>query len=163
MSKSIYNLISKISNYIHLLSISLAGGLFFITLADTLMGVIFRYFLEDSLMGTNEIARFSLIWAVMLSANSALKKNEHVNITYVENKLPEKLRKIIGWLKILFIVVMLSTLTFLSFNYALDHWKMRTISLAIPKTIPLLSIPVGMALLLVQYISIKTLNIWGGE
>jgi TRAP-type transport system small permease protein len=50
-------------------------------------------------------------------------------------------------------------MTYLGINYVNNAWRFRTLALGIPKAIPLMSIPIGMGLFMVQYILVEVLGV----
>ena len=54
--------------------------------------VIFRYALLLPLFWTEEFARYCLVWSSLLGASVALKRGEHIAVTFFLDKLPNKAR-----------------------------------------------------------------------
>ncbi len=117
-------------------------------IGDVLVGVVFRYLLKSSLIWTEEAARFSLVWMVMMGALGAAVKGDHMVIDFVVPRFPVALRRLIGWGRFLLTILILSLMIYLGTVNAVQMWNMRTMALNIPKTIPLLSLPVGFLLLM---------------
>lgn len=144
----------KISEKIKHLSLFLAGMFLLINIIDIVFSVISRYFFSSSLVWTEELARFTLIWAVMFGGVAALSYGEHVSITIVVEKLPQALSRILNFLRHIIIIAVLLFMTYMGFKYTNNAWRFTTLAMGIPKAIPLMSIPVGMGLMLIQYILI---------
>ncbi len=154
-----YELLEKVSNYIKYLSMFLAGVFLVINIADILVSVFFRYFLSDSLVWTEEVARFTLIYSVMFGSVAALSFGDHVKITIVIDYLPDKIGTFFKYLVHLLIIGIIGYMTYLGIIYVDNAWRFQTLALQIPKAIPLMSIPIGMGLFLIQYILIEVLGI----
>ena len=152
-------LLKKISNYIKYLSMVLAGVFLVINISDILISIFFRYFLNDSLVWTEEVARFTLIYSVMFGSVYALSFGDHVKITIVLEYLPDIISKIINFIVHLLIISIIGYMTYLGIHYVDNAWIFQTLALGIPKAIPLMSIPIGMGLFLVQYILVEILGI----
>lgn len=118
-------------------------------IGDILVGVFCRYVLHSSLIWTEEAARFSLVWMVMVGAFGAAVNGDHMVIDFVVPRFPAALRRLVGWGRFLLTVLILSLMIYLGTVNAVQMWNTRTMALNIPKTIPLLSLPVGFLLLLV--------------
>jgi TRAP-type C4-dicarboxylate transport system permease small subunit len=144
----------KISEKIKHLSLFLAWMFLLINIIDIVFSVISRYFFSSSLVWTEELARFTLIWAVMFGGVAALSYGEHVSITIVVEKLPKPLSRILNFLRHIIIIAVLLFMTYMGFEYTNNAWGMTTLAMDIPKAVPLMSIPVGMGLMLIQYILI---------
>lgn len=117
-------------------------------IGDILVGVFCRYVLKSSIIWTEEAARFSLVWMVMVGALGAAEKGDHMVIDFVVPRFPAALRRLIEWGRFFLAVGILSLMIWLGTVNAVQIWHMKTLALNIPKTIPLLSLPVGFALLL---------------
>jgi len=148
----------RISYIIKRLSLFLAGALLLITIGVIIMSIFLRYFLHNSPIWTEEVAMFALIWSVMFGAVAAFSYGEHVSITAVEKFMPEIVSKIMRCFRHILIVGILGVMTYLGVNYISSMWKFRTLALDIPKAFPLMSIPIGMGLMLLQYILLEIVS-----
>lgn len=119
-----------------------------INIGDILIGVFFRYFLKSSFIWTEEVARFSLVWMVMSGALGAAVQGDHMVIDFVVPRLPPFLQRIVEWGRFLLAGGILSLMIWLGWTNAVQIWHTKTLALNVPKTIPLLSVPLGFALLL---------------
>jgi TRAP-type C4-dicarboxylate transport system permease small subunit len=54
--------------------------------------VIFRYVLLLPLFWTEEFARYCLVWSSLLGAGVALKRSEHIAVTFFTDKFPKGIR-----------------------------------------------------------------------
>lgn len=122
--------------------------LLIINVGDIILGVFCRYVLKSSLIWTEEAARFSLVWMVMVGALGAAVRGDHMAIDFVVPHLPAALRRLVEWGRFLLALLILSLMIYVGTINAMQMRGMRTIALNIPKTIPLLSVPVGFLLLL---------------
>jgi len=104
------------------------------------------------------VAMFTLIWSVMFGAVAAFSYGEHVSITAVEKFMPKNVGKIMRCFRHILIIGILGVMTYLGVNYVSSMWKFRTLALDMPKTIPLMSIPIGMGLMLLQYILLQIVS-----
>jgi len=136
-----------------------AGVFLVINISDILISIFFRYFLKDSLVWTDEVARFTLIYSVMFGSVVAISYGDHVNITIILEHLPVMIRKVITTLRHLLIIGIIGYMTYLGIKYVDNAWRFRTLALGIPKAIPLMSIPIGMGLFLVQYILVEIIGV----
>lgn len=148
----------KISNFIKHLSLWLAGVFLLINISDILISVFFRYFLKYSLVWTEEVARFTLIYAVMFSAPAALSYGEHVSISVIVDRLPAPVAGLVKWIRNILIVGILILMTYLGIKYTGGAWRFKTLALGIPKAVPMMAIPIGMGLLFIQYILLEIVS-----
>jgi len=133
-------------------SICTAALLFCVNVGDIVTGVFARYFFAASPVWTEELARYCLIWMVMLAANPALKRSEHMAIDMVVRRLPGWGQTLSRWTTHVVFLGITLFMTWYGYFYAIKMSRFTTMGLGISKTIPLMAIPVGMALLFVQYL-----------
>lgn len=126
-----------------------AGALLAINLATVMLGVFSRFFRPP--MWTTDVAKITLVWMVMLAAAPALKRGEHMAITMLADRLPPGRRAVVVWLRGAVFVGLLVLMTVLGFQYAAKMQALTIMTLGITKTVPLLAVPVGMALMLAQF------------
>ena len=119
-----------------------------VIIGDILLGVFCRYVLKSSIIWTEEVARFALVWMVMMGALGAAVQGDHMVIDFVVPRLPAFLQRIVEWGRFLLAGGILSLMIWLGWTNAVQIWHMQTLALNVPKTIPLLSLPIGFALLL---------------
>ncbi|MBN1334085.1 MAG: TRAP transporter small permease [Synergistales bacterium] len=134
-----------------------AGALLVLNVGDILLGIFCRYVLKNSIIWTEEVARFSLVWLVLMAAAGAYYHGDHMVIDFVVHRFPKRIQTIVSWFRLSLTVFILSLMICLGFVNAVKIWHMRTMALGIPKTIPLLSVPVGLSVLL-MIIILKSLN-----
>jgi len=142
-------ILNSVTFFFERLSAWSAGALLVINVGDILLGIFCRYVLKSSIIWTEEVARFSLVWLVLMAAGGAYYHGDHMVIDFVVLRFPKVFQKIVNWFKLLLTLFILSLMIYLGFFNAIKIWHMRTMALGIPKTIPLMSVPVGLSLLLV--------------
>lgn len=139
-----------ISNKLERLCLFGAGALLFINLGTVMLGVFARFFRPP--IWTTDLAKITLVWMVMLAAAPALKQGEHMAITILVNRLPRNSRRIIRLLRTLCFISILTLMIWLGVSYAHKMQLFTIMTLGIKKSIPLMAIPVGMALMLLEYL-----------
>lgn len=149
MSKAFYDELSlKIERACALISCSLLS----LNICDILVGVFSRYLFHTSFIWTEELARYSLIWMVMVGASCAHIKGDMMAIDFILPKFPLALQRIFNLFKFIIGATVLVLIVYFGIHNALGTWTMRTMGMGIPKTIPLLSLPVGMGILFVEFV-----------
>ncbi|PHR28768.1 MAG: C4-dicarboxylate ABC transporter permease [Desulfotalea sp.] len=139
----------KVSDCLERFCLIGAGLLLIVNLTSVMLGVFSRFFRPP--MWTMDLAKVTLVWMVMLASASALKRGEHMAITMLVDKLPLRFRRYVVAIRITLFFGILILMVTLGIAYA---WKMQLftiMSLGIKKSIPLLAIPVGMGLMLIEY------------
>ena len=147
--------LEKFSRLVEWTSAVLAGGLLIINIVDIVMGIVFRYVLKNSVICTEEVARYSLVWLVMLGAAGALAKGDHMAIDFLVPKFPGWLKKTSEVLRLGIQLVVLFVLIWYGAMNVRGTWHMKTMALGIPKAIVLMAVPLGMSILLLQLVILE--------
>ena len=58
--------------------------------------VFYRYILNQPLAWTEEIARYLMIWVTFLGSAMAVKYGEHIGVTFIVERFPQRLQTVIG-------------------------------------------------------------------
>jgi TRAP-type C4-dicarboxylate transport system permease small subunit len=142
----------RLSLWIARVSAVCAGVLFVVNVGDILMGVFARYVFRSSPIWTEELARYTLVWMVMMAANPALRYGEHMQIDLLLKYFPARLNAILRWVRRGAFVFVIAFMTYWGILYTEKIANFTTMGLGISKSIPMAAVPVGMGLLLLQYI-----------
>jgi TRAP-type C4-dicarboxylate transport system permease small subunit len=140
--------IAGLTRFLERTSAWLAGALLVINVGDILLGVLFRYVFKSSVIWTEEVARFSLVWLVLLGAPGALYRGDHMAIEFLLPRFPRWARLPLGLFRLGVTVFVLGLLIWFGAQNVAGTWTMRTMALNIPKAIPLSAVPLGMGMLL---------------
>ena len=132
------------------LSAVVAGFLLLVNVGDIVLGIFFRYVMKSSIIWTEEVARYSLVWLVMLGAAGAQAKGDHMSIDFLAPRFPRWLKKVSYIARMGIQAVVLILLIWLGSKNVAGTWTMKTMALGIPKAIPLMAVPIGMSMLLMQ-------------
>lgn len=129
------------------LTLLIASSLMLATVLVVLYGVLTRYVLGGAPIWMNELARFLTIATVLLALGAVWVEGAHMRVSLIERLLPSGLVRALvlyQWLLTLFLA---GAATWLSLQYALSASMFTTMGLGISRSIPLLSLPIGFALL----------------
>ncbi|WP_421998596.1 TRAP transporter small permease [Reyranella sp.] len=74
------------------LAVFVAGAALALALGVMAAQVVCRYLLDDSLVWSEEVARYALVWSSMVGAAVAYRQGGHVAITNLVERLPARLR-----------------------------------------------------------------------
>jgi TRAP-type C4-dicarboxylate transport system permease small subunit len=121
-------------------SLNVASSLLFLDLMVIL-------FVGGAPIWTDELARFLIIGGVMLAAGAVWVEGGHMRINLIEKLLPARLRRSLIIYQWLLIVVIAIGAAIFSYRYAFSVFMFKTQGLGIPRTIPMLALPIGFALL----------------
>lgn len=132
-----------------------SGGfcvLFFAALVATmLIGVFFRYVLNNPFDWTEEIARWLWLAFSFLAINIALRRNEHIGVDFLVGMLPAKVRKVLDYLvdllTALFLIVLLRQSYIMATNTIMIGGAVR-----ISMFWPYMTLVVGVCFTLIQLV-----------
>ena len=116
--------------------------------------VVSRYALHRSLSYTEELVRYLFVWSTFLGAGAALKRDRHLKVDVLVQRLPE------GWRKVSRRCALGGTLLFFTvlggYGLHIVHLQIQTgqttAALGMPAWWIGLSVPVGCALLIIRAI-----------
>lgn len=132
------------------MEILLAVALVF-AVALNFANVIGRFLLQTSLIGSEEIQVFILIYIAFLGAAIATWRNEHLRVDVVVLRLPRVARNLLQAGELVVLAVLAGFVAFTSFNYARQMLVIGRNSdmIGLPMWIPHGAVSVGFALILV--------------
>ncbi|NOX16202.1 MAG: TRAP transporter small permease [Epsilonproteobacteria bacterium] len=139
----------KLSDYLERFCLFTAGIILIINLLTVMLGVFGRFYQPP--IWTTDLAKITLVWVVMLGAAPALKRGEHMAITIIVDSLPQGFHRFIIVIRTVVFFGILLIMIFLGIKYALSMHLFTIMSLNIKQTIPLMAIPTGMILMLIEY------------
>lgn len=125
------------------------------TVCVVLFGVVTRYGLGASPIWADELARYTLIWSVLLAGAAALRRGEHMQIDILVTRLPRGVARVVDGMRRVVILGVLLFMTIVGAFYAAKIWGMTTLALNVPRTLPTAAIPVGMGLMTVQFVLLQ--------
>jgi len=118
--------------------------------------VVLRYFLNESTVWQTEFVTFAIIGATFVGSPYVLLTKGHVNVDLVPLYLGHKARFTLALLSAVAAFVFSATVAWFSAEYFYEAWDNGWITetvWALPLWIPILPMPVGMALLALQYLA----------
>ena len=117
------------------------------------MQVLFRYVLHLPLFWTEEFARYCLVWASLLGAAIALKRQEHIAVTFFLEHFPIKFRGLMTLVGRISVALILGVMTWGGVKLVWITSAQISPALRIPMAIPYLALPIGSAVMLFHMIS----------
>lgn len=122
--------------------------LFVVMVGSIFYQIVLRYVFHAANAWSEELARYTFVWQVLLGAAVAVRKARHMQIDFFLNKFPPRVRKFLDiamkFVVIYFFIVVAQKGTDL---YYLTQRQQST-GLGIPMSWIYLSIPVGSALMI---------------
>jgi TRAP-type C4-dicarboxylate transport system permease small subunit len=115
---------------------------------STLLGVFYRYVLNDALIWPEELARYAMVWVTCLGSSLALRYGDHVAVGFVVQRFPPGLRHgvILGGRLLILVFLLMMVLFGANMAQLVTHQKSAALELSM--SIPNLAIPLGGALMI---------------
>lgn len=126
-------------------------------------GTFWRYVLNNPLLWTEEVARYLMIYVVLVGASVAMKHREHVRINVVMNVMPAIVQKIVRFLTNLLMAYFLYILITYGWQMALRARFQVSPALGIQMFWPMLAVPLTGLFTLLQLALQMIIDVSGGE
>lgn len=135
---------------------ALATGLLIVAMLVVCQMILVRYVLRQATAWQTDVVVFTATASIFLGAPYVLLKRGHIGVDVIEHLVGEAMRRRLrlagSWLGLAFCAVMLVA-SWINLHEAwVNNWTAPTIS-APPLWIPFSAVPVGFALLCLQYIA----------
>ena len=116
------------------------------------LGVFSRYFLKYSFSWGIELVRFSSAWLVFIGASISVRRGEHMALGFIKEKVDKKKRLFLTLIANAFVTVFLVWILVHGIRWCLSNYTHLSSVMQIPMTYPYLSLPVGLAFIIVEVI-----------
>jgi C4-dicarboxylate transporter DctQ subunit len=176
MEQSLFSKVGRVTDLIEESLIAFfLGAMTLLTFAN----VVFRYAFNDNILWALELTVFMFAWMVLVGASYGVKKHFHIGVDVIINLAPEKLRKVYALIAVTSCLAFSILLLIGSWNYwypfATDRAWYETDDIPmpemlqfladwlnegeryekLPRFIPYMALPIGMALLTFRFIQIS--------
>lgn len=146
-----FEIYSNLANLLSQISIILGYALLIIVTIVVLIGVFYRYILNDPLSWTEETARYILIWTTLLATSVTIKERKTIRLITIIKRVPEKNALILEMIFYIFIIFIIGVIA----KYSLIMVLTRSINILSPAMQinmfwPQSSLPIGFGLILFQ-------------
>lgn len=132
----------------------LAGSIFVVLVVITFLGVIMRYVFNDPFVWQEEVQLALFLAMIFLGAGAAFRSGAHVAIDVLTSRLPMKAQKVIEAVGAVIVVFVLAYFmvqgTRMAVGFA-EHGRTTNL-LDIPRALIYSVIPIGMALMIINYV-----------
>jgi TRAP-type C4-dicarboxylate transport system permease small subunit len=116
--------------------------------------VFFRYFLKMPLIGTEELARYIMIWLTFVGSSIALRQKAHIGMVVLLKFLPEQIKRRMIYIIQGLILIFLAHLIWWGWVHAVHVKVQLSPALRISMFWPFISIPIGGFLMFIQQIAL---------
>ncbi len=120
-------------------------------------GVFLRYVLGVSTVWQTELAIYFLMFAAFVGGAYGLKHGDHVKIGVVVDRLPGRVRLFVNFVAVVLSLLLIAIIGVLSFDLwweAVERGRRSSTAWNIPLAYPYFMLPLGMALMALQYLLI---------
>jgi TRAP-type C4-dicarboxylate transport system permease small subunit len=115
---------------------------------DVFIEVIFRYVLLFPLFWTEEFARYCLVWSSLLAAGIALKRGQHIAVTFVADRFPKRIRMMAAFVGDILVAAMLAIILWGGIFLVILTRHQLSPAMRLPMSLPYIAIPTGSAIML---------------
>ena len=133
------NLVDRINTLLDQISIGLIAIMVLLVWAQVFM----RYVLNFSPFWIEAIARYSMIWALLLSAAVLIGRDEHVRVDFLIQMFPPAAAKVVNFILSLAILLFLVIFMVFGVETAIDNIGVRDGSIRISMFWPYLIVPIS--------------------
>ena len=107
------------------------------------MQVFMRYLLNFSPFWIEAVARYMMIWSLLMASVVLVGSNGHVRVDFIQQLYSPKVDKVISLILSLAILVFLLVYTIFGMEAALDQWTVRDGSIRISMFWPFIIVPMS--------------------
>ncbi len=142
-------------------SVLMGGAMVVIVIA----GVIARYVMQNPMAWTEEVSRFLMIWMVLIGMSVVARHRENLSVTFLVIRLPIVLQRLAKFFTEFPIMIFLYILVVEGIEMAVNAKMQIVPSIGITMYYPLLSIPVGGILTMIQlgFQMLLDVLMWGSK
>jgi len=131
----------------------------------TFSQVVARYLFSTGFGWALELTTYLFAWLVLFGISYGIKVGAHIGIDIVVRQFPHQLRRIVGLLAVLaccaYCIILLVGAT--GYVYKLYEVGIEAQDLPIPRWIPFIMLPIGLALALLRLLQIAWLTAMGQQ
>lgn len=139
---SVISLFRKLSDTINKVSMTICVALLGAMVVITFVQIICRVFFT-ALSWSEELARYLLIWSSLLGAGCVYKSGSNIAVLFVQNLLPEKMKKLAKILVHILCGVFFALAIYHGIRYMGLMGTQKSAALHIPMKFMYLAIPIG--------------------
>ncbi|MEZ5669004.1 MAG: TRAP transporter small permease [Alphaproteobacteria bacterium] len=110
--------------------------------------------LGDSIGWAFELSRYLFAWLVLFGVSYALRVGAHIGVDALVRLLPRPARRAVGLIAVGLCIAYAVLLILGAWEYIDKVWRFATDDLKVPRGLPYLIVPIGMALVLLRLVGI---------
>jgi len=149
---------NKIISFIDKLEEILLVSMFALMVLIIFIQVIMRYVFNNSLSWSEELGKFLFVWLSWIGISIGERRNEHIKITMLVDKLPPFAKKICDILAELIVIVICAVTTYYGITLVISQAAVHYAGIKISMAWGYLAVVIGCSLMILRSI-ISIINI----
>jgi TRAP-type C4-dicarboxylate transport system permease small subunit len=144
--------LENISDFIYRIERVLIGLTVSIIFLALILEVIFRYFLNNPLEWSGELAMYALIWTTFIGGSMSIKLKTATSITVLTDRLGTKLKRVLSLTTQIIVTLFCIFVLVYSLQWVLSPNTLieRSLSMGVPMIIPYFGIPLGIGFMTIH-------------
>lgn len=126
--------------------------LFLAMTITVIIQVFFRFVIQSPLRWTEELARYLMIWLVLMASAIAMRNRSHLQVDVLTSALPQKPKRILTAIVDLLTIVFLCIMTYFGFKVVQSTTAQTSPAMQIPMALIYAAFPTGGALMIMEQI-----------
>jgi len=139
---SVVRAINKVSDLVDKVCSAILVALLIGMVITTSLQIICRVFFS-ALSWSEELTRYFLVWSTFIGASCVYKKGGHISVTFIRERLPYKLQKVLQILVHLLCGAFFVIMVYYGFKYMGRQGTQLSAAMRIPMNRIYMAIPVG--------------------
>ena len=157
----IMRIVDQASHYLANLAATFSTLSLSVMVLIVLLGVFFRYCLNNPLVWSEELARYMMIWMAFLAVSTACRTNENIALLSGRALLPRKIQVIVKYFNRVWMLGFLAVLALYGYYGALRGMGQVSASLNVPLGIFFMIVPVSAVLVMIQILFMTIVEVSG--
>ena len=129
------------------LSLQVGAALLLINITVVMYGVVTRYVIGGAPIWTDELSRYTIIATSMLAAAGVWHTGGHMRVALAERFLPTVPARLVIWYQWVLSLFLAISGVYITARYAMSVSMFTSQGLGISRSVPIMSMPIGFALL----------------
>jgi TRAP-type C4-dicarboxylate transport system permease small subunit len=142
--------VESIGNRINWLNERVVGLLIMLLILDVWLGVVARYVFHWQIPWTEELARYIMIWGVLLAVPCCCYRREHIGLAILQNRLPTSVLRIVNVILDLVAFILFTLIAFTGATFAEKGLQQTSMVFGMSMFVPYAVIPVTFGLSALQ-------------
>jgi TRAP-type C4-dicarboxylate transport system permease small subunit len=143
---------NKLISFIDKIEEILLVSMFALMVLIIFVQVIMRYIFNNSLSWSEELGKFLFVWLSWIGISIGAKRNEHIKITMLTDKLSPSARKIVDIISEIIVIAICSVTTYYGISLVISQAPVYYAGIKISMSWGYLSVVVGCILMILRSI-----------